>query len=531
MDIKKIILYIALALVAMSLWTSWKKEHSSNQQIAQKTAATQTATKAAAGIPVITTPQKTVAVTKIPAARLVQVQTDVLNVTIDTLDGNVIAAKLPKYSKAIDTPKIPVQILSSNNDNLYIAQTGLLGVNKNKPMQYQVSRQGLTVNLKWQGNGLQIIKSFKFTPGSYSFDVNYQIKNQTSRPWVGQIYAQIKRKKPADVGGLFSLHTFVGASIFNPHKTNNYDKISYSKMDKADLSLDVTGGWAAMQQRYFLTAWIPDQTLTHHYYSHAGDNQIYTIGTTNAVKVGAGQQQTFSSKLYVGPEVASNLKPLAKGLDVTIDYGWLWPISIAIFWLMQLIEKYIGNWGWSIVIVTILIKAVFYKLSDTGYKASAKMRELAPKMKALKERYGDDRQQMSKATMELYKKEKINPVSGCLPMIIQIPFFIALYYVLIESVQLRHAPFIFWIHDLSVRDPYFILPILMGASMFFTMKLSPTSLDPTQAKMMMIMPIVMTVLFVSFPAGLVLYWLVNNLASLLQQWYVMRKYSHATARR
>ncbi len=543
MDIKKIILYTALAFIAFSLWNAWELDHKPKQQPTateqQQTKAQQTTAKTPSDVPILTTQQKTVTA-KIPTARIVHIKTDVLNMDIDTLGGNFVNASLPKYSAAVKTPNIPQQILSSNPDALYVAESGLFGINNNKPLQYKVTQKNYTlatgqkalqVNLTWKNQGFDITKSFKFTPGSYAVDVTYQIKNNSGKDWNGQVFNQIKRHEPKKTGGLFSIHTYDGAAIFHPSATGNYQKLSYSKMDKKNLNLKVFGGWVAMQQRYFLSAWVTDQTESHTYYSRVSDNKLYTIGTTNKIKVGNGQQQDYSMKLYVGPEIAANLKPLAKGLNLTIDYGWLWPISIGIFWLMQLIFKYIGNWGWAIVIVTLLIKLVFYKFSAAGYKASAKMRALAPKMKALKERYGGDKQQMSKATMELYKKEKINPISGCLPMLVQIPFFFALYYVLIEAVQLRHSPFIFWIHDLAARDPYFILPILMGISMFFTTKLSPTSLDPTQAKMMLLMPIVFTVLFASFPSGLVLYWLVNNLASLLQQWYILRKYSHAHARK
>ena len=474
-------------------------------------------------------------VSKNKEEKLIHVKTDVLSVNINTLGGNLVDGWLLKYPASLKDKNVPIQILNNKNSKLYTTQSGFLGIQKT-PLKYEVLKSNyslkkgqkyLTVSLMWKGKkGLSIVKTYKFERGKYAIDVDYQIKNNSGKAWSGQFYTQIKRLKPKETGGFFHVSTYNGASIFEPGTTSDYQKISYSKMDKGSLTLALKGGWVAMQQRYFLSAWIPNQNNIHRYYSNVV-GKIYTIGMTNLVYVEKGTFKNVKAKLYVGPEITSNLQPLAKGLDLTIDYGFLWPISIAIFWVMQKIFSLVGNWGWSIVIITILIRLAFYKLSSAGYKASAKMRDLGPKMKAIKERYKDDRQEMSRATMELYKKSKINPISGCLPMLVQIPFLFALYYVLIAVVQLRQAHFIFWIHDLAAKDPYYILPILMGISMYFTTKLSPTSLDAAQSKMMLAMPVIFTILFASFPSGLVLYWLVNNVASLLQQWYVTRKQSSA----
>jgi len=320
-----------------------------------------------------------------------------------------------------------------------------------------------------------------------------------------------------------------GGAITSPDKA--YQKISFSDMLDGNLSKNVKGGWAVMQQHYFLSAWIPNKQKTNHYYTSVSQNGIYTIGFVGPrLKIAPGDKLSTKTTFYAGPQLSDRLQAIAPNLDLTVDYGWLWFISIAIFWLMKKIYLLIGNWGWSIVLVTIAIKALFYKLSATSYRSMAKMRRLAPKIKALKERVGNDKQKMSQATMELYKKEKVNPFGGCLPILIQIPFFIALYYVLIESVELRQAPFIFWIHDLSIKDPFYVLPVLMGISMFIQQKLSPAPPDPIQAKMMMLLPVVFTVFFLNFPAGLVLYWFVNNTLSILQQWYVMRKLEKELAR-
>ncbi len=539
MDTKKIFIYGLLAAICFSLWGAWQKDYGNKPNQSQTaTVQTKTTNDNNQTVPTLVNPN-IIKVAKIPAARLVHVKTDVLDLTIDTLGGNIISAKLPKYPLDTKTPNIPVRILHTNPNKLYIAESGLIGAkDNNKPIQYKITQKqytispgqkSLVVNLKgYTAQGLVVTKSFTLTPGSYAVKLDYKINNQSNKSWSGQFYTQIKRKKPKQAGGLFRLHTYTGAAISSPKKP--YKKISYSKMKKENLSQNIKGGWVAMQQRYFLSTWIPDQNKLHHYYSHVNDD-IYTIGMTNRVNIGAGGQSKFSANFYVGPEVSENLAPLAKGLNLTIDYGWLWVLSVAVFWLMQHIFNFVGNWGWSIVIVTVLIKLVFYKFSEASYMSMAKMRALAPKMKLLKERCGGDKQKMGQATMELYKKEKINPISGCLPQLIQIPFFIAFYYVLIEAVQLRQAPFIFWLHDLSLRDPYYVLPILMGITMFFTQKMTPMSPDPAQQKMMMFMPLIFVVLFASFPAGLTLYWLINYLCSGLQQWYIMRKYERSHKKR
>ena len=276
---------------------------------------------------------------------------------------------------------------------------------------------------------------------------------------------------------------------------------------------------------YFLWAGVPNSNENYYYYSQASANQLYVTGLIGpTITVLPGQQTSFGSQLYIGPEIASSLNVIAPHLGLTVDYGWLWIIAVGIFWLLKHVHNIVGNWGWAIVIVTLLIKLLFYKLSETSYKSMAKMRALQPKLEALKERCGNDRQQLSKATMELYRKEKVNPLGGCLPILVQIPVFIALYWVLIESVELRQAPFILWIHDLAAPDPYFILPILMGTTMFIQQRLSPAPPDPTQAKIMMFLPIVFTILFLQFPSGLVLYWTVNQGVSILQQWYITKRF-------
>jgi YidC/Oxa1 family membrane protein insertase len=541
MNIRKMVLYAALGIVLFLLWTEWTKEFSPKPaaQAVQQTAtsASQTVNNVPSNnnaqiIPATATQQQIPGTSTTPADRIINVHTDVLNVAIDTMGGNVVRAALPKYPATIKNPNEPIQILSDDPTKLYEAQSGILGVNNNKPLAFKVSQinyglgegqNNLVVNLTWQDNtGLLITKTFTFTRGSYAIAIDYKIANKSAKTWSGQFYTQIQRHKIAESGGMFALHTFTGAAISSAAKP--YEKLSYSEMNKTNLNRSIQGGWVAMQQRYFLSAWVPEQNETYNYYSHTADEQVYTIGLTNPIAIVPGKTLNIGSKLYVGPQIAANLKTVAKHLDLTVDYGWLWFISVALFWLLDKIYKFIGNWGWSIVILTIFIKVALYKFSESSYVSMAKMRALMPKIKELKARYAGDKQKLSQATMELYKREKVNPIGGCLPQLIQIPVFLALYYVLAGAVELRQAPFIFWIHDLSARDPYFILPILMGASMLLMTKMNPTQMDPTQAKMMLFMPIIFTVLFATFPAGLVLYWLVNNLLSIAQQWYIMRRY-------
>jgi YidC/Oxa1 family membrane protein insertase len=314
---------------------------------------------------------------------------------------------------------------------------------------------------------------------------------------------------------------YTGAAIST--QSNHYQKISFKDMDQSDVNVSTQGGWAAMLQHYFISAWVPNQNQTNQLYSR-DYNGVYGIGMANPViSIAANNTAQTGATLYVGPAIAENLSAVAPYLDKTIDYGYLWFISQLLFSLMKGIYHFVGNWGWSIILVTVIIKIIFSPLSAKSYRSMANMRKLQPKITAIRERYKDDRQKLAKASMELYKAEKVNPMGGCLPILIQIPVFFALYWVIIESVELRQAPFILWIHDLSARDPYFILPVIMGLSMFIQQRLNPAPADPIQAKVMMFMPLLFTLMFLNFPSGLVLYWIVNNCISILQQWWITRK--------
>lgn len=534
-----------MAVLAAFLYSAWTKDYPVQKESPAKTSTmTSGSTEDGSFAPVPTQGQKSTtpvaAKHNIPTTveqdnttNLITVKTDVLQIGINPKGGSIAVAKLSKYPVSLSEKNVPVEILSNSSKNFYVAQSGLTNTTKRggtskiqfkaDKTSYVLSPDAKTLTVTLVGstpNKLQVTKQFTFTQGSYAVKVQYQIKNTTGKSWSGSLYTQLTRKKPGAPSHLFYTRTYDGASMSSPDTP--YQKVDYKDMDKKPIQKESDGGWVAMQQHYFLSAWVPEsQKQLNSFYTHVSSSDIYTIGFMGPVlAIAAGQTQITSATLYVGPELAKNLDALAPGLERTIDYGWLWWFSVVIFWVMSLVHSAVGNWGWAIVITTIVIKFILYPLSATSFRSMARMRELQPKMQRLKEQYGNDRQAMSRATMELYKKEKINPVGGCLPMLIQIPVFIALYFVIIEAVQLRQAPFIFWIHDLSTKDPYYVLPILMGLSMLLQQKLTPSSPDPTQAKVMMVIPVVFTFFFLNFPAGLTLYWFVNNCVQMLQQWWV-----------
>jgi YidC/Oxa1 family membrane protein insertase len=533
---RNIYLYFALAIVGFLLWNAWQTDYGPKPAVTlpARTAPTY-----------VGTAQKEVpakVVQNITPDRIIKVQTDNFIVDIDKLGGNIVSLRLPRYPVAYETPHIPEALLNNDLATYYSAQSAIVGKNgfnsssllfSSPATSYRLepNQDSLAVNLTWKGKDLALTKTFYFKKGSYEINIKKTITNLGQQPFVGNLYAQLKRRGITEESSMFGLHTYRGAAISSPQTP--YEKISYSKMDKENLDRNIKGGWLAMQQRYFVSALVPNSEQMMRYYSQTNSvgpsdkpkDKIYTIGfETPEFSVPSKQALTLQTRLYSGPERSEYLQKAAPHLDLVIDYGWLWLFSIPIFKLMRLINYFVHNWGVTIILVTVIIKLFFYKLSEMSYRSMARMRNLQPKLLALKEKFGEDRQKLSQATMELYRKEKINPLGGCLPMIVQIPVFIALYYVLIESVELRQAPFVFWIHDLSVKDPYYVLPVLMGLSWVFQQKLNPPPPDPVQAKLMMLFPVVFTILFATFPAGLVLYWIVNNCLSILQQWYIMRKF-------
>ncbi|MEX2131993.1 MAG: membrane protein insertase YidC [Pseudohongiellaceae bacterium] len=469
--------------------------------------------------------------------RLVNVTTDTLQLSIDLTGGDIARLALPKYFRQLNEEDEPFILLESSPSRIYVAESGLIGLNgidsnnnravyQAQASEYQLSENSeqLVVDLLvTDSNGVQITKRFTFSRDSYAIQISYIVNNPTSTPWQANLFGQIRRgdfPDPSDVGGFGrSFLGFAATSLEDP-----YIKIEFEDIDEGSPALDVLGGWIAFSQHYFLTAWIPEQSAQNTF-SLRRNNASQYFGTFvgPAFVVNPKSSATHTTQFYAGPTDQNQLGMLAENLNLTIDYGVLWFLASPIYWLLTHIEPVVGNYGVAIILLTLLVKGAFYKLTETQYRSMAGMRRLMPKMQQLKESYGDDKLKLQKATMDLYKKEKINPFGGCLPMLVQMPVFIALYWMLMRSVELRHAPFILWIDDLSVMDPYFVLPLLMGASMFIQTMLSPAPADPMQAKVMKFMPIMMTAFFLFFPAGLVLYWLVNSVLGIAQQWYITRK--------
>ncbi len=538
----RIFLLISLFAVGFALFSVWQQEHPT----AVPTEVTEN--KATSDIPTVATAEiaKGVSDTVKQArktAELIDIQTDVFSLKVDANGGDIVRAELKKYPQMLNSEKGYV-LLDETKERDYIAQTGLTGKDELGPdsrtqgrAHYTLAQthyvlgenNELNVQMHWQNNeGVKVTKTLGFKRDSYIVDVIYTITNPKNTPWLASFYGQLQREHIKEDGnGLFNVQMYQGGAVYTPSKP--FKKISYSDMQKAPFKEQIKGGWAAQVEHYFLSAWIPDKDSTNTYFTRVDDENIFNIGALTPLEVAPNSTQTVKGQFYIGPEIAQTLEKISPGLNLTIDYGILWPISQLIFWLLKSINNYVGNWGWSIIFVTLIIKLLFFKLSASSYRSMGKMRLLQPRIELLKERHKDDKQQFSVALMDLYKKEKLNPLGGCLPILVQIPVFIALYYVLLESVELRHAPFMFWIKDLSSRDPYYVLPLIMGATMFLQQKMNPTPPDPVQAKVMMLMPVIFTVLFISFPAGLVLYWTVNNLLSIAQQWFITRSIEQGTA--
>ncbi|MDQ1302879.1 MAG: YidC/Oxa1 family rane protein insertase [Pseudomonadota bacterium] len=467
-------------------------------------------------------------------ARLISVHTGVLDVEIDLNGGDLSAARLPTYPVHKDQPDVPLQLLNSQPDAFFVIQSGLRAADQqpepNHLTEYTAAgtefvladgADELVVPLQWQSPipGLSIEKVFRFHRNSFRIDLEYTVHNQGSVPYRAAKYVQLQRHYVPPERSMFDVESY---SYYGPVI---YDGSKYEKLDVEDLAgkpatQSVENGWLAAIQHHFLAAAVPLAAEPWTYEARFAEGRflISAIGPLQTVAPGASA--SFKTQLFVGPKMQEQLAAIAPGLDLTVDYGAFALLAQPLFWIIQKIHGFVGNWGLAIIICTLLIKLVFYKLSETSGRSMARMRQMQPRMKALQERYKDDKQALSTAMMDLYKKEKINPAAGCLPMLVQIPFFMAFYWVLLESVEMRQAPFMLWITDLSSRDPYFVLPLLMGVAMWFQQKLNPPPPDPVQAKMMQAMPILMTGMFAFFPAGLVLYWLTNSVLSIAQQWRI-----------
>ncbi len=557
MDNIRILLLIAAAFLSLTLYQAWQRDYApkpapqtaSSQQTQGANApaagdATPSVLPASSELPdasVPHAPSQAQAVSATSASRKIEVRTDLYRILIDTRGGTLTDAWLLKYPVSVDQPDVPLKLMTPVPPELFIAQSGLLGSDATAAPTHKAlyeastdhyalgdGKDELVVDLTWHGeNGVVVTKRYRFHRDSYEIGVEHIVENGGDKPWAARAYTQLQRMHNGNGRSMVGARAYVGAAIYSPDE--KYEKIHFDSMAEKPLDRDVKGGWIAVIQHYFLGAWIPPADETAHFYSKALPGARYVIGAYSpAVTVAPGQTRTFDANLVVGPKLQDKLAEMAPGLELTADYGWLTILAKPMFWLLKWYHSLLGNWGWAIIFLTITIKLLFYKLSEASYRSMANMRKLAPRLQALKDRYGDDRARLNQAMMEMYKKEKINPLGGCLPMVVQIPFFIALYWVLMEAVELRQAPFMLWIKDLSIADPYFVLPILMGITMLAQQKLNPAPMDPMQQKVMMALPIVFTVFFAFFPAGLVLYWFVNNLLSIAQQ-YVITKRIEASA--
>jgi YidC/Oxa1 family membrane protein insertase len=485
---------------------------------------------------------------KVTSKRPIEIKTDTLKVLISPAAGNFVSAELLNYKETLAKNSAPINILENRNGRVFLALSGLYGngapdFNKNiahyhsNQTEYYLEdgKETLQVDLNWTNNdGVEYIKRFIFHRGEYRVDVQYIVNNTTNVKIANRMFTALKRdlgevdgQESAGIG----MQSYIGPAYSSPSEDEKYAKYEFDDIAEEELKSQTKNGWIAILQHYFVTAWIPVSDDMNHIdattknLNKAGLAQIRI--TQDWQWIEPGETKTFAAKLYVGPKIQKELEKIAPGLELTVDYGFLWWIGLPISYMLMFFQSLVINWGFAIILVTVAIKTLLYPLARAQYRSFAKMRLLQPKMASMKERYGDDKQQMSQKMMELYKKEKVNPLGGCFPLLIQMPVFIALYWVLMELVELRHAPFMLWINDLSVQDPYYVLPLLMGLSMYLMQKMQPTSptMDPMQAKMLQMMPVLMTVFFVFFPAGLVLYWLFNNLISIAQQLYITNQFN------
>ncbi len=551
MDNQRLVLFAALALVVILLWEAWNQTNAPQPPIA---AVTQLQTASPTSAPVSSSTAKDTptgtSVADAPAVeksqtgpqlglttqQRIRVITDVLDMDIDSAGGDLRRAYLRTFPVTADKPNEPYPLMNDALPQLFIAQTGLLS-NRVAPDHHAVytaekteyrletGQNELKVPLTWRSpEGISVTKIYTFKRGDYLVKVDHIVKNDSAEEWRGRLYRQFQRTEYDEPGKSRLLYTFSGGAVSTPEKP--YEKIEFSAMSewKSTHSYS-TGGWIAILQHYFVVAWVPGPKEVNHVFTRVLGDGRYILGMTGEeTVVAAAASNNFSTDLYVGPKEQERLLGVEKNLILTVDYGMLTVIADPLFWLLKQIYGFVNNWGWSIVLVTFFIKLLFYPLSAASYRSMANMKKLTPKFQSIRERYAGDRQRMSQAMMELYKQEKVNPFSGCWPMLVQIPVFLALYWTLLESVELRQADWILWITDLSAKDPFYILPLLMGATMFIQQKFSANpGLDPLQQKIMQWMPVIFTGFFMLFPAGLVLYWVVNNTLSIAQQAYITRK--------
>ncbi|MBT8118670.1 MAG: membrane protein insertase YidC [Gammaproteobacteria bacterium] len=542
----RLLLYFTLFFIIYMIWAQWQLAYGpKSEPVAESTTLEKAASEDAAVPQAASLPTEEASVSAddkddVTGSQRIKVITDVLDIEIDSKGGDILRTVLRDYSVTAENPEEKLVLMTDENINYYVAQSGLVSANKGTAPSHNAvyrSEQNsyrlaegtdiIEVPLYWEGeDGTKIKKVLTFKRGDYVIDVKYYI-TAGGKDWSGSDYMQIVRSRPVETGGNAFIHTYTGGVVYNDEI--KYEKYDFDDILEEDLNYQLKDGWLAMIQHYFLAAWIPDTGKDNYYFSRYNRGKDhYTIGTrTSATTIEAGQTGEITSRLVVGPKLQNKLEEIAPGLDLTVDYGILTIFAKPLFWLLDAFYQLFGNWGWAIIFLTITVKAVFYKLSEMSYRSMAKMRKVAPRIQKMKEQYGDDRQAMSKAMMDMYKREKINPMGGCFPILVQMPVFISLYWVLLESVEMRHAPFVLWLTNLTDKDPYFVLPVLMGVSMYIQQKLNPAPIDPIQQKVFQIMPFAFTIMFAFFPSGLVLYWVVNNILSIAQQYVITKRIENA----
>ncbi|MDO4682018.1 MAG: membrane protein insertase YidC [Lautropia sp.] len=548
---QKTILWVIFTMSLLFLWDNWQKHNGQPSMFGGQPAQTAqqnpapNAGDAATGqdatvpgapttVPAVNGPAANVP--SAPAARkgeIIRLTNDVMKLDIDTVGGQVSRTELLDHVHDTTNPDSGNLVIQSpENGKFFLGQTGLVGVtgapNHTTPMTVvrTIETGGVVsgVVLAAEGGGLRIERTYQLQPGSYEIKVDNKVTNIGEQPLSPTLYMQLTRDTHTAPGQSGFYSTYVGPVVYTDE--DKFQKVSFDDIEKgkARHSVRANDGWVGIIQHYFVSAWVPKQGVSREYYTRRSGNGVYSVGAYEPIgQIAAGQTADVSETLFIGPQDQNVLEKVAPGLDLVVDYGWLTAIAKPLFWLLTFLHGIVGNWGWAIVLLTILVKLAFFPLQAASYRSMAKMRKVQPKLTAIRERYGDDRMKMNQAMMELYKTEKINPLGGCLPILVQIPVFIALYWVLLASVEIRNAPWIGWIRDLSSPDPWYILPVLMAITMFVQTKLNPTPADPVQAKMMMWMPVIFSVMFFFFPAGLVLYWVVSNIFSIAQQWVITRK--------
>lgn len=556
----RVLLVLALLMTSYLIWEAWQLDYAPKPPA--EVAEQPTIIELADDLPATDNaqarmPKQSVEAVPMPTTtspKIITVTTDVFVLEIDTKGGTVRTLDLLQYPlEKTNTvvnylramvglePQIkdesPIRLFNADTEKLFLAQSGLIASSGSPKApdhhalyssdkdQYRlaIGQDRLSVPLYWSNEqGLLVSKTFVFTRGSYAISVAQTVRNQTATNWSGRQYAQLLRVPFVDEKSNTFIRTYAGGVVYTEEE--KYQKVDYEDMDSEDLSVLTVGGWSAMIQHYFASAWIPPATQENRFYSKKLKDFRYVIGSYSpAVAVAPRTETTFTSHLFAGPKIQPTMEKIAVGLELTVDYGWLTIIGKPIYWLLNTIHDYIGNWGLSILGVTLCIKLIFFKLSQASFRSMAKMRKIQPRLKELKDKFADDKQRFNTEMMAMYKREKVNPMGGCLPILVQIPVFISLYWVLIETVELRQVGLVWWIQDLSVQDPFFVLPIIMGLTMKLQQSLNPVPIDPLQAKVMKMFPLVFTVFFLFFPAGLVFYWVCNNTLSFIQQWYITRQ--------